>query len=73
MKKVKTRINTRKLVKDFGGAVAVSRGLTEVGLPITKDAIHKWYGRGKCPAEYLFAFAQIAKERNQRFELLDYI
>ena len=73
MLQVKTKINTRKLVKDFGGATAVSRGLTEAGLPITKSAVDKWYRRGRLPAEYLFAFAQIARERNQRFELLDYI
>jgi len=66
-------INARLLVKDFGGLTAVTRGLNEMGHIITKNAVDKWRRRDSLPTESILAFAVLAKHKNQRFDLLDYV
>ena len=71
--KTNISINTRLLVRDFGGLTAATRGLNEVGHQITKNAVDKWRRRESLPSESMLAFAVLAKQKNQRFELLDYV
>jgi hypothetical protein len=66
-------INARLLVKDFGGLTAATRGLNEMGHTITKNAVDKWRRRDSLPTESILAFAVLAKHKNQRFDLLDYV
>jgi hypothetical protein len=66
-------VNAKKLVSDFGGLSAATYGLHDVGHPITKNAVDKWRRRKRLPTESLCAFALLAKQKNQRFDLLDYI
>lgn len=66
-------INARLLVKDFGGLTAATRGLNEMGHNITKNAVDKWRRRDSLPTESIIAFAVLAKHKNQRFDLLDYV
>jgi len=71
--KTNISINARLLVHDFGGLTAATRGLNEVGHQITKNAVDKWRRRESLPSESMLAFAVLAKQKNQRFELLDYV
>jgi|TARA_R110000822_G_scaffold53110_3_gene137028 hypothetical protein len=66
-------VNARRLVKDFGGLTAATHGLNDVGHIITKNAVDKWRRRNSLPAESILAFAVLAKQKNQRFDLLDYV
>lgn len=66
-------VNARKLVADFGGLTETFRGLNDVGHSITKNAVDKWRRRESLPTESLCAFALLARKKNQRFDLLDYI
>ena len=66
-------INARLLVSDFGGLTAATRGLNEMGHNITKNAVDKWRRRDSLPTESIIAFAVLAKHKNQRFDLLDYV
>ena len=67
------QVNAKKLVADFGGLSAATYGLHDVGHQITKNAVDKWRRRKRLPTESLLAFALLAKAKNQRFDLLDYI
>ena len=71
--KTNISINARLLVRDFGGLTAATRGLNEVGHQITKNAVDKWRRRESLPSESMLAFAVLAKQKNQRFDLLDYV
>ena len=71
--KTNISINTRLLVRDFGGLAAATHGLNEVGHQITKNAVDKWRRRESLPSESMLAFAVLAKHKNQRFDLLDYV
>ena len=71
--KTNISINARLLVRDFGGLTAATRGLNEVGHQITKNAVDKWRRRESLPSESMLAFAVLAKHKNQRFDLLDYV
>jgi hypothetical protein len=71
--KTNISINTRLLVRDFGGLTAATHGLNEVGHQITKNAVDKWRRRESLPSESMLAFAVLAKQKNQRFDLLDYL
>ena len=66
-------VNAKKLVNDFGGLTATARGLVEVGLPTTKNAVDQWRRVKRVPTESLCGFALLARQKNQRFDLLDYI
>lgn len=66
-------INARKLVADFGGLTETTRGLNEIGHTITKNAVDKWRRRDSLPTESILAFAVLARKKNQRFDLLDYV
>jgi molybdopterin synthase catalytic subunit len=44
-----------------------------MGHTITKNAVDKWRRRDSLPTESILAFAVLAKQRNQRFDLLDYV
>ena len=71
--KTNISIDARLLVKDFGGLTAATRGLNEMGHTITKNAVDKWRRRDSLPTESILAFAVLAKHKNQRFDLLDYV
>jgi hypothetical protein len=71
--KTNISIDARLLVKDFGGLAAATRGLNDMGHTITKNAVDKWRRRDSLPTESILAFAVLAKQRNQRFDLLDYV
>jgi hypothetical protein len=71
--KTNISIDARLLVKDFGGLTAATRGLNDMGHTITKNAVDKWRRRDSLPTESILAFAVLAKQRNQRFDLLDYV
>lgn len=66
-------INARKLVQDFGGLSETTRGLNDIGHTITKNAVDKWRRRDSLPTESILAFAVLARSKNQRFDLLDYV
>jgi len=66
-------IDARLMVKHFGGLTAATHGLNDVGHIITKNAVDKWRRRNSLPAESILAFAVLAKAKNQRFDLLDYV
>jgi len=71
--KASLSINARLLVKDFGGLTVATRGLNDMGHTITKNAVDKWRRRDSLPTESILAFAVLAKQKNQRFDLLDYV
>ena len=66
-------INARKFVQDFGGLTETTRGLNDIGHTITKNAVDKWRRRDSLPTESILAFAVLARSKNQRFDLLDYV
>lgn len=66
-------LDTKTLVRDFGGVSKLSRQLTEIGHPITADGIQKWRRRGTIAGKWLVALSTLARERNQRFDLSEYI
>lgn len=68
------KLNTRKIVREFEGKTKTARALTEHSKHnITFDAIDKWSRSGRIPINRFLELAMIAKERNQRFDLYDYI
>jgi len=67
------QVNARKLVNDFGGLRQATRELNEIGHSITINAVDKWRRRKRLPTESLCAFALLARHKNQRFDLIDYI
>jgi len=68
------KLNTRKIVREFKGKTKTARALTEHSKHnITFDAIDKWSRSGRIPINRFLELAMIAKERNQRFDLYDYI
>ena len=66
-------LDTKNLVKDFGGVSKLSRQLAEIGYPITADGIQKWRRRGTIAGKWLIALSTLARNRNQRFDLSEYI
>jgi|TARA_R100000084_G_C4597284_1_gene121419 hypothetical protein len=68
------KLNTRKIVREFEGKTKTARALTEHSKHnITFDAIDKWSRSGRIPINRFLELAMIAKEKNQRFDLYDYI
>jgi hypothetical protein len=66
-------LNTRKMVKDFGGLTSCYRLLNDNGFPISRDAIDKWRRRKSLSSRNLIQMAVVAKETGKRFDLYDYI
>jgi|5_EtaG_2_1085323.scaffolds.fasta_scaffold17978_1 hypothetical protein len=68
------KLNTKKIVRQFNGKTKTARALSEHSKdPITFDAVDKWSRSGRIPIFRFLELAMIAKERNQRFDLYDYI
>jgi|TARA_R100001460_G_scaffold107556_1_gene156492 hypothetical protein len=66
-------LNTKKIVKEFGGMTKCCKALTQNGNPITLGAVDKWRRRNAMNLKSLLMLAVIAKESNKRFDLYDYI
>jgi len=66
-------LNTKKIVKEFGGMTKCCKALTQNGNPITLGAVDKWRRRNAMNLKSLLILAIIAKETNKRFDLYDYI
>ena len=66
-------LNTKKIVKEFGGMTKCCKALTQNGNPITLGAVDKWRRRNAMNLKSLLMLAVIAKETNKRFDLYDYI
>ena len=66
-------LNTKKIVREFGGMTKCCKALTQNGNPITLGAVDKWRRRNAMNLKSLLILAVIAKENNKRFDLYDYI
>lgn len=66
-------LNTRKMVKDFGGLTACHRLLNDKGYCISRDAVDKWRRRHSLSTQNLLVLALVAKETGRRFDIYDYI
>ena len=66
-------LNTKKIVREFGGMTKCCKALTAHGNPITLGAVDKWRRRNAMNLKSLLMLAIIAKENNKRFDLYDYI
>ena len=66
-------LNTKKIVKEFGGMTKCCKALTQNGNPITLGAVDKWRRRNAMNLKSLLILAIIAKDNNKRFDLYDYI
>ena len=66
-------INAEKIIMDFGGVKKVTRALKEVGHPRTQHAVRNWVRRNNLPIDGIVTLATIARRKNQRFDILDYV
>jgi len=66
-------LNTRKMVKDFGGLTACYKLLNENGFDISRDAVDKWRRRKSLSTKNLMQLAVVARKTGKRFDLYDYI
>lgn len=72
-KKMQLKLNTKKIVKDFGGMTKCCRQLRDNGNNVTLGAVDKWRRRNAMNLQSLLHLVMIAKDTNKRFDLLDYI
>ena len=70
---MKLSLDTRKMVKDFGGLTACYRSLNNHGFEVSRDAVDKWRRRKSLSTKSLIQMAVIAKKTGKRFDLYDYI
>lgn len=66
-------MDSKKLVKEFGGMRRLSRELKEVGVQISDNAISRWISRKRIPSNHLAAIALLAVKKQQRFNLEEYV
>lgn len=66
-------LNTRQMVKDFGGLTACYRALNKYGFEISRDAVDKWRRRRSLSTQNLIQMAVIARKTGKRFDIYDYI
>jgi len=66
-------LNTKQIVKDFGGMTKCCKALTANGNHVTLGAVDKWRRRNAMNLQSLMHLAIIAKESNKRFDIYDYI
>lgn len=70
---MKLTLDTRKMVKDFGGLTACYRALNNHGFEVSRDAVDKWRRRRSLSTKSLIQMAVIAKKTGKRFDIYDYI
>lgn len=70
---MKLTLDTRKMVRDFGGLTACYRALNNHGFEVSRDAVDKWRRRRSLSTRSLIQMAVIAKKTGKRFDLYDYI
>ena len=66
-------INVEKIILDFGGIKKVCRALKEANHPRSQHAVRNWVRRNNIPIDGVLRLATIARDNNQRFDLLDYV
>lgn len=67
-------MDSKRLVREFGGQTRLSRELREqVGVRITDNAISRWISRKRIPSNHLAAIALLAVKKKQRFNLEEYV
>jgi len=72
-RKQPVKLDTAKLIQDFGGDRKVSKLLSEMQMPISASAVAKWRIRSRIPIHHLAALSILAKALNQRFDIHEYV
>lgn len=70
---MKLKIDTERLIDDFGGNTKLSKALAEIGVLVTPGAVHKWKARESLPTERIAALTLLSRKQGRDFTLDTYI
>jgi hypothetical protein len=67
------RIDTKRLIKSFGGRAMLWRKMRDHGLSVSPRTVDNWADRGNLPLMRFMDLVQIAKKEGREIQLQEYL